>query len=219
MRNPALRLFDVRLKTRELVELKQALDAYSYAVSHDLRAPVRAVAGFSHLLRAEHGDKLDEDGLELISDVEDAAKRMARLIDDLLYLSRAVRAPISKASVNLSALVDESVARCRRDNPDSALTVSTQPDMRVRGDPRLIRLALDKLIGNAWKFSANADTPHVDIGGETTGDGTRFFVRDNGVGFDMLYAGKLFEPEVQRGACFYVTLQVDSPQEGGEHAD
>lgn len=186
--------------------------------------------------------------------MEDAAKRMARLIDDLLYLSRAVRAPISKASVNLSALADESVARCRRDNLDSALTVSTQPDMRVRGDPRLIRLALDNLIGNAWKFSANAGTPRIDIGSETTGDGTRFSVRDNGVGFDMLYAGKRFEPfsrlhsaetypgtgiglvtvkrvierhggkvwveaEVQRGACFYVTLQVDSPQEGGEHAD
>ncbi len=250
MRNHVLRLFDVRLKVRELAEVNQELDAYSYAVSHDLRAPVRAVAGFSHLLRTEHGDTLDEDGRELVANVEQAARRMARLIDDLLYLSRAVRAPISKESVDLSSLADEVVARCRRDNPDSSLIVSIQPEMRVQGDSRLIRLALDNLISNAWKFTAHKDSPRIDIGSETTGDGTRFFVRDNGVGFDMIYAGKLFEPfsrlhsaetypgtgiglttvkrvierhggkvwveaEHQRGACFYFTLQLDSPQDGG----
>ncbi|MEZ5626278.1 MAG: ATP-binding protein [Rhodocyclaceae bacterium] len=194
MRNHVTKLLDVRLKTRELAERNQKLDAYSYAVSHDLRAPVRAVAGFSHQLRTEHGGQLDEDGRELVTDIERAAKRMGRLIDDLLYLSCAVRAPISEAPVDLSALAGEAAAMCRREYAGSALNITVAPNMRVRGDPRLIRLALDNLIGNAAKFSARADAPSIEIGYEMAGEAARFFVRDNGVGFDMAYAAKLFEP-------------------------
>lgn len=194
MRNHVTKLLDVRLKTRELAELNQELDAYSYAVSHDLRAPVRAVAGFSHLLRAEHGHQLDQDGNELVADIERAAKRMGRLIDDLLYLSRAVRSPVSKESVDLSQLAGEAAAMCRRTHPELHLSVTIAPGMRVQGDPRLIRLALDNLISNAAKFSAHADAPVIEIGCEVADEEARFFVRDNGVGFDMAYAAKLFEP-------------------------
>ena len=194
MRNHVLKLLDIRLKARELAELNRELDAYSYAVSHDLRAPVRAVAGFAGILREDHGASLDEDALELVADIEGAARRMGRLIDDLLYLSRAVRAPISRESVDLGALAEASVARLRKAHPDDGTVVDIQPGMRVLGDARLLGLALDNLIGNAWKYSATAAEPTISIGTKAEEDEVCFFVRDNGVGFDMAYADRLFEP-------------------------
>ncbi len=170
----------------------QELEAFSYSVAHDLRAPLRGIDGFSQALLDDYGDRLDEDGRGYLDRVRKLAQRMAELIDDLLALSRVTRADLTVENVDLSALVHAAVARLQRLEPERSLEVVVAPGLMVKADERLLSIALDNLLGNAWKFTSKVAIPRIELGSEDTDAGVRYFVRDNGAGFDRQYAHKLF---------------------------
>jgi len=181
-------------RTAELSAVNEELEAFSYSVSHDLRGPLRAIDGFSQLLIDDFGDRVDDAGREYLDRVRNAAQRMGELIDDLLDLSRVSRADINSEPVDLSVLAREIVADLRAGEPQRNVEVEVQAAMRVTGDKLLLRLALENLIGNAWKYTSGGRRARIEVGMEERENGVVFFVQDNGVGFDMKYADKLFQP-------------------------
>jgi len=181
-------------RTMELTEVNQELESFAYSVSHDLRAPLRGIDGFSRLLQEEYAPQLDDQGREYIARVRRAAQRMGILIDDLLELSRMTRQEMTRQPVNLSAISAEVIANLRLEQPERDVTVSIEPDCRTQGDPQLLRVLLENLLGNAWKYTRNKPDAEIGFGVEHKPMGDVFYVRDNGVGFDMAYANKLFSP-------------------------
>lgn len=175
-------LADVRRKNEEL-------EAFSYSVSHDLRAPLRSIDGFSAAVLEECGDKLDADCRNYLERVRDAAQRMDRLINDLLSLSHVTRAELRRTSVDLGALAAKIVDRLRLADPGRNVAVAIAENLLVDGDAGLLGVALENLIGNAWKFTAKQPNARIEVGRE----GDTFFVRDNGAGFDPAYQRKLFK--------------------------
>lgn len=176
----------------ELKSLNKELEAFSYSVSHDLRAPLRAIDGFSQALIEDYAGQLDETGRNYAGRVRAAAQRMGLLIDDLLKLARVARAEITPEDIDLTALGVEIGASLALEYPDRAVQFDVAPGMRMKGDARLMRIALENLLGNAWKFTAGKQPARV-VFGETGSDASAtYFVRDNGAGFDMAYSGKLF---------------------------
>lgn len=173
----------------ELKAINQELEAFSYSVSHDLRAPLRAIDGFSQILLKENAVQLDDKGRDRLGRVRRAAQHMGELIDDLLKLSRVTRAELQVRPVDMSALAAEVMDALRRQTPERAVAVDIAPDLAAEGDAKLLRIALDNLLGNAWKFTGRRADARIEFGRE---DGAVFFVRDNGAGFDMAYADKLF---------------------------
>ena len=169
------------------------LDAFNYSVSHDLRAPLRPLEGFSRILLEEHGDKLDDDGKHLLSRIASAARRMNDLIDDLLRLSSVSRARPSSREVDLSSLALAIVTDLRSNDPGRVVEVVVAPDLTTHGDEALLRIALENLLRNAWKFTGRTAAPRIEVGSEPGAEGA-FFVRDNGIGFDPTYRDKLFRP-------------------------
>jgi light-regulated signal transduction histidine kinase (bacteriophytochrome) len=168
------------------------LEAFSYSVAHDLRAPLRSIDGFSQTLLEDYADKLDADGKKYFSFIRESAQHMAQLIDDLLALSRVTRSELHREGVDLSALARAAITRLQRSQPDRRVDVVIQEGLRGEGDPRLLAVVLDNLFGNAWKFSGRRDEARIEFGA-TSNDGQRvYFVRDNGAGFDMAFADKLF---------------------------
>ncbi len=191
----AVRAFeDLERKIQERTALlhaaNQELEAFSYSVSHDLRAPLRGIDGFSLALAEDFGDKLGPEGEDYIRRIRAGAQRMAQLIEDLLTLSRVARAEMAREEVDLGALAAEVVRDLRRHGPERAVTVEIEPGLVARGDPRLLRLVLENLLGNAWKFTEKKVEARIRFGRE--GDG--FVVQDDGAGFDSRYTGKLFAP-------------------------
>ncbi|MFO1534532.1 MAG: PAS domain-containing protein [Thermoplasmatota archaeon] len=184
----------VRERTRLLEESNRELEAFSYSVSHDLRAPLRTMGGFSDLLLHRHGPRLDPEVRELLGLVHDGALRMGRLIEDLLDLSRFHRVAMQPEEVDLAPLAEEVVAGLRRQNPGRDVEVRVEPGLQARGDPQLLRIVLDNLLGNAWKFTGATPRPRIEVGRGATPDGPAFFVRDNGAGFDPAFASQLFRP-------------------------
>jgi PAS domain S-box-containing protein len=187
----------VRERTAELEASTRELDAFAYSVSHDLRAPLRAVAGFSELLLEDYGSGLDAIGRDYLARVVSATSRMSRLIDDLLTLSRATRAELSWRPVDLSVIAHRILADLRATDPepDRPMELIVEDGLRATGDPALLELAMQNLISNAWKFTAKQDKALIHVGTERLPDGAcAFFVRDTGAGFDMRYADKLFTP-------------------------
>jgi PAS domain S-box-containing protein len=183
----------VELRTAELAEANRELEAFSYSVSHDLRAPLRAIAGFAKALR-EHGEeRLDDDGRHYLGRIQAGATRMGALIDDLLTLSRLGRAPLARADVDLSAMV-EAVRAALSEGQGRRITWSIQPGVRAHADEGLVRIALENLVGNAWKFSRERQEAAISFGAEDRGGERVYHVRDNGAGFDMAHAAKLFAP-------------------------
>jgi two-component system, NtrC family, sensor kinase len=178
----------------ELERKNKELEAFSYSVSHDLRAPLRSIDGFSQALLEDHAESLDETGRHYLYRVRDSVQRMAELIDDLLQLSRVSLAELRHDRVNLSAAAQAVVEELQRSEPERKVEVQIQPSLSLSGDARLMRVLLENLIGNAWKFTAKASNPSIEVGSEKREAGTAFFVRDNGAGFDMAYAEKLFRP-------------------------
>lgn len=176
----------------ELNAINQELEAFSYSVSHDLRAPLRAIDGFSQILLKENAVQLDEKGLDRLNRVRKAAQHMGNLIDDLLKLSRVTRSELQLQPVNLSDLATEVVEALRKLEPERAVAVNIAPNLYTRGDPKLLRIALDNLLGNAWKFTGKRDDARIELGVEAGETGPAYFARDNGAGFDMAYADKLF---------------------------
>jgi hypothetical protein len=184
----------VRSRTAELEAANAELEAFSYSVSHDLRAPLRAMAGFSEILRAEHAAALPPDAIALLERSEAAARRMGQLIENLLGLARVSRQDMHKAHVDLSALAAEITAELAEASPARKLEVRVAPGLSAHADPALIRVALQNLLANAWKYTAKSAQPRVEFGAEVSGDERVFYVRDNGTGFDMQYAGQIFRP-------------------------
>jgi signal transduction histidine kinase len=160
-------------------------------VSHDLRAPRRAIDGFSRLLAERHGDRIGEEGLEYLARVRNAASRMGTLIESLLKMARLGRGGIKAVPLDLSRMASDIVAELRAEDPAREVEVRIAPDLHADGDQTLLRSLLQNLLGNAWKFTC--DVPHARIEFGLTGEG-EFYVRDNGAGFPPEYAGKLFRP-------------------------
>jgi PAS domain S-box-containing protein len=170
----------------------QELEAFSYSVAHDLRAPLRAIDGFSLALEEDCGDKLDAAGALHLKRVRTSAQHMARLIDGLLGLSRVTRGELVREKVDLTHLAQQAAARLRETAPDRQVDLVVQEGLEVEGDARLLTAALDNLLGNAWKFTGKCAHARVEVGRETDESGRVFFVRDNGAGFEQAYAQKLF---------------------------
>lgn len=170
------------------------LEAFSYSVAHDMRAPLRSIDGFSLALLEDCSAELPEEGKVHLRHIRDSAQHMARLIDDLLALSRVSRAELKLADVNLSDLAGAAFARLKLNDPAPRVKIKILSDIIARADPRLIAIAIENLVGNAWKFSARTALPRIEFGCVTQSHPPVFFVRDNGVGFDMAYAAKLFTP-------------------------
>ncbi len=184
----------VRERTSELEAANEELEAFSYSVSHDLRGPLRTVDGFSQALLEDFGGRLGDDGVDMLSRVRSATQRMGQLIDDLLQLSRVSRSELCKVKVNLSDLARGIAAELQSSAPERQVTLMIETGATAQGDERLLRLALENLLGNAWKFTSKRPAATLAFGEITFGGETVYFVRDDGAGFDMQYAEKLFAP-------------------------
>lgn len=183
----------VQKRTAELIHANRELESFCYSISHDLRAPLRHINGYINILREDHGDRLDAAGLNYLQRVDAASNRMGMLIDDLLSFSRIARTPENTEQVNLSQLASEITVMFRESTPGRDVQVDIQDGMIVSGDPSLLNMVVQNLIGNAWKFTAQNPRPCITFGTQRQGARDVFFVRDNGVGFDMAYQDKLFK--------------------------
>jgi PAS domain S-box-containing protein len=182
----------VRERTAELEAANRELEAFSYSVSHDLRAPLRAIDGFSRVLLEDHAERLDSEGRAYLDRVRKAVQRMGALIDDLLQLSRVARAEIRETTVDLTRMAEEILAELRAAGPARRVEAVIGQDIRPRGDARLLHVLMVNLLGNAWKFTGRTAQPRIEFGMARRDGREEYFVRDNGAGFDMQYAGKLF---------------------------
>ena len=181
----------VEARTRELTIANQDLESFAYSVSHDLRAPLRAIEGFSRLLDERQGDALGEEGRDHLARVRNAATRMGSLIESLLKMARLGRSGIKPVTLDLSKLAAEIVAELRGSEPDREVAVSIESGLQATGDANLVRNLMANLLGNAWKFTAGREDARIEFGRDAHG---AFFVRDNGAGFPAEYADKLFRP-------------------------
>ncbi|MGH8064896.1 MAG: PAS domain S-box protein [Candidatus Entotheonellia bacterium] len=180
-------------RTAQLEAANRELETFSYSVSHDLRAPLRSIDGFSQALLEDCRDRLDAPGQDFLQRIRGATQRMSELIDALLGLSRVTRAELQREPIDLSAMAAAIAAELRRQEPARRVDVVIAPALRATGDSRLLRVVMENLLGNAWKFSAKKPQACLEFGAQTEPDGTPvFFVRDNGAGFDPKYADKLF---------------------------
>jgi len=186
-RNDAL-----RRNAAELLAANTELDAFAYSVSHDLRAPLRSIDGFSQILLEDYAGTLDAAGRESLQRVRAASQRMGTLIDDLLKLARVTRVEIRTEDVDLSSMAREIAAELQRATPERLVEFAIAPGLRTRGDARLLRVALDNLLRNSWKYTAKQPEPRIEFQSVDANGGQAFMVRDNGAGFDMQYADKLF---------------------------
>lgn len=178
----------------ELAAANKELETFSYSVSHDLRAPLRSIDGFSQALLEDFADKLDGEGKSHLYRVRAAAQRMGELIDDLLALSRVTRREMGHEMVNLSALAETVAAELKQGQPQNRVEFAITKGLMVNGDEALLRLVLENLLGNAWKFTSKQPKARIEFGVIQHDGKPAYYVRDNGVGFDMAYAGKLFAP-------------------------
>jgi signal transduction histidine kinase len=180
----------VKLRTAELETTNRELEAFSYSVSHDLRAPLRTIDGFSLALEEDYATLVDDVGRDYIRRVRNGVQRMGHLIDALLQLSRITRAELNRADIDVSATANAIAADIKERTPSTDLIFRIEGGLRANADPRLLNVALENLLANAVKFSSKVATPVVEFGWDP--EQKAWFVRDNGAGFDMLYADKLF---------------------------
>lgn len=192
----------------ELERRNKELEAFSYSVSHDLRAPLRAIVGFSSILQEHYPDRLDEKGQHYLNRIQEAAQRMSQLIDDLLSLSRVTRTVLKREQVNLSKMASAIVTELHAQDPQRQVEFRIADDLIVEGDAHLLRIALENLLGNAWKYTGKCEVAVIEFGAMPAGEAHRsgdtayntrrslstYYVSDNGAGFDMDYADKLFAP-------------------------
>ncbi len=184
----------VQDRTRQLMAANRELEAFSYSVSHDLRAPLEIINGFSHILMVEEGANLDASAKDCILQINAATRRMAELIDDLLNLSRVSTTTMHTGTVDLGATAREIADQLCRREPSRAVEFSIQDCAPVQGDSRLLRIVLDNLLRNAWKYTSNRKRAHIEFGCEKRRGRNVFFVRDDGAGFDPALADRLFKP-------------------------
>jgi len=184
----------VRRRTAQLEASNRELEAFSYSVSHDLRAPLRTMDGFSHALLEDCAGSLDEKGQHYVARISAAAQKMGQLIDDLLQLSRIGRAEMRLKRVDLSQIAQGVIEDLRTSDPDRQVEVAIEPRLEANGDPGLLQVVLQNLLSNAWKFTSRREGAKIELGRLNGGSHGVFFVRDNGAGFDMKYADHLFSP-------------------------
>ncbi|MBI1176324.1 response regulator [bacterium] len=183
----------VKQRTSQLDAANKELDSFCHAVSHDLRAPLRTISGFTELLTEKCQQHLDSEAKHFLGRIGEATNRMGELIDDLLGLSRVSREELQLNPTNLTALAERVIEHLREREPERKVDVQIAPDLKVQGDSRLLLIVLENLLGNAWKFSSKTPAPRIEAGVERDDAGNQvFFVKDNGAGFDMKYAEKLF---------------------------
>ncbi len=184
----------VNERTAEINAANQELEAFAYSVSHDLQAPLRAISGFSRAVLEDYGPQLDVDGRDYLERLDRNAIKMGQLITDMLKLSRSTRGEMHRDAVDLSGLANEIFDELREEQPERRVETVVQPALAAHGDPRLLRAVLENLLRNAWKFTGRSAAPRIEFGAAETSRGRAYFVRDNGAGFDMTYADKLFAP-------------------------
>jgi len=185
----------VQERTRQLEAANGELEAFSYSVSHDLRGPLRSIDGFARLLRDNLPSQLTPPAAGYFERIVTATRQMSDIIDDLLELARITKAAIQRETINLSRLATEILNRLREEEPGRDATVSIETNLMAQGDPGLLRVVMENLLGNAWKYSSAKAQTRIEIGRiAAAGGGDAFFVRDHGAGFDMAHAGKLFAP-------------------------
>jgi light-regulated signal transduction histidine kinase (bacteriophytochrome) len=181
-------------RARELEASNQELESYSYSIAHDLRTPLRSIIGFSQLLFEDAADKFDDSEKNDLRRIIRAGKHMAQLIDDILELSRITRGEIAKGETDLSSIAQALEQQLATEDPGRSVTFQIQPDLRTVGDPRLLGIALQNLISNAWKFTAHKANAEIVFNSKKENNETVYCLCDNGVGFDMAYVDKLFRP-------------------------
>lgn len=184
----------VEQRTAQLEATNRELESFAYAVSHDLRAPLRSMSGFSQLLQEAPSDTLDEKSRHYLTRIHEASRRMSALIEDLLSLSRIGRSELNPRPVDLSQLAAEAAASVKERYPNRQVELTIEPGLHAEGDARLLRVAIENLLDNAFKYTARTKQATVTVGASNEPEGRVFFVRDNGVGFDMAYSNKLFGP-------------------------
>ena len=179
---------------RDLEHKNRELESFSYAVSHDLRAPLRRIDSFSRAMLESQAEKLDNSGRRYLERVREASQHMSQLIDDVLYLSRVTRADLRDQEVDLSAVANLILTRLQESDPARKLELKVRPGVVVTGDGQLLRIALENLLENAWKFTGRQAEARIEFGVTQASGEPTYFVRDNGAGFDMTYADRLFGP-------------------------
>jgi signal transduction histidine kinase len=182
----------VDTRTRELSEANRELETFAYSVSHDLRAPLRAIEGFGRVLEDRYKSTLDDTGRDYLRRVRNAAARMSELIESLLKVSRVTRGELSIEGLDLTRMAGEIIAEQRAADPQRVVDVVIQPGLLTRGDRALVRSLLQNLLGNAWKFTRDREYARIEFGRDR--ESHAFFVHDNGVGFEQTYVDKLFRP-------------------------
>ncbi len=182
----------VASRTAQLASINSELEAFSYSVSHDLRAPLRAIDGFSMALLEDCSQALDQTCRDYLNRVRNGAQKMGHLIDDLLQLSRVTRSELQLKETNLSLVAETVIKELRQSDPVRTINISITPNLWVRGDPTLLEILLSNLLGNAWKFTRQRPDATIELGTLIKDNKACFFIRDNGVGFDMKYSAKLF---------------------------
>ena len=184
---------DLEERAIQLEATNKELESFSYSVSHDLRAPLRTIDGFSLAVLEDYGNQLDDEGRNYLMRIRTAAQRMAQLIDDLLNLSRITRAPLDPEPTNLSTIVQHVVRELQQNDPNRIVDFAIAPNVIANSDPRLIKVVLENLLSNAWKFTSRQELARIEFGVSQDHSHERvYFVRDNGAGFDMAYVNKLF---------------------------
>jgi signal transduction histidine kinase len=179
---------------RDLEHKNRELESFSYAVSHDLRAPLRRIDSFSRAILESQAQKLDEPGRRYLERVREASQQMSQLIDDVLHLSRVTRAELREQDVDLSALANLILTRMQESEPARKVEIKVRPGVVVTGDGQLLRIALENLLENAWKFTSKQPETRIEFGVTQASGEPTYFVRDNGAGFDMTYVDRLFGP-------------------------
>ncbi|TET28107.1 MAG: PAS domain S-box protein [Candidatus Heimdallarchaeota archaeon] len=182
----------VQQRTAQLVSVNKELEAFSYSVSHDLRTPLRSIDGFSQALLEDYADQLDETGKDYLTRVRSACTRMSNLIDNILDLSRLTRKDMDLREINLSNLAKEITSEFQENEPNRKVKVNIKNNIKILGDSTLIRTIMENLFGNAWKFTSKNQKARIDFGKKIINNEEVYYIQDNGVGFDMAYADKLF---------------------------
>jgi len=179
-------------RTAQLAAANKELQAFSYSVSHDLRAPLRGINGYSQALMEDYGEQLDEQAHHYLERIRAGSMRMGQIIDDLLSLSRVTRSEMRREAVDISAMAEDIIEDLRTAQPERNVDVSLAPGLVADGDPTLLRNVMENLLGNSWKYSGKKERAEIEFGVLERDGEAVYFVRDNGAGFDMAHANKLF---------------------------
>lgn len=214
----------VQIRTAALQAVNKELEAFSYSVSHDLRAPLRAVDGFARMLQEDCGPTLPDEGKDYLNRIIAAATRMSQLTDGLLSLARVSRNELHRKPVDLSAMVGGLFDELQATFPERRVNITIEPELTANADQEMMLAVLQNLVSNAWKFTAKRELAHIEFGRTRTAHGTGFYLRDDGAGFDMAYAGKLFgafqrlhgKEEFQGTGIGLATVQRIIHRHGGE---